>query len=134
MDYNEKIKEISRAMRDNGVKVFEIKNQDEEIRIELFPFESKGVPPSAESCDTVSAPLMGLGYIKYKDTFKPYVSVGDKVKKGDVLCVIEKMKVMNEILADNDFEIIEICFENATIVEFEQVLFKVKRIDTTDAT
>ena len=129
MDYKEKISEISQAMRDNGVKVFEIKNQDEEIKIELFPLQLKNISSSADAYDTILAPLMGLGYIKHSVTSKPYVSIGDKVKKGDVLCVIEKMKVMNEILADNDFEIMEICFENAAIVEFEQVLFKVKRID-----
>ena len=134
MDYKEKMKEISQAMRENGVKVFEIKNQAEEIKIELFPFESKSVSLSVESYDTVCAPLMGLGYIKPNDESKPYVSIGDKVKKGDVLCVIEKMKVMNEILADNDCEIKEICFNHGTIVEFNQVLFKVKRIDVSDAT
>ena len=133
MDYKEKMKEISRAMKDNGVKVFEIKNQDEEIKIELFPFEAKSVSVFAEGYETVCAPLMGLGHIKSNEESKPYVSIGGKVKKGNVLCVIEKMKVMNEILADFDCEIIEICFNHGAIVEFDQALFKVKRIDVSNA-
>ena len=124
MEYKEKMKEISQAMRENGVKVFEIKTQGEEIKIELFPYESKSIPLSVEGYDTIIAPLMGLGYTKPNDESKPYVSIGDKVKKGDVLCVIEKMKVMNEILADNDYEIIEICFEHGVIVEEKKVLFR----------
>ena len=116
-------------MRDNGVKVLEVKNQEEDIKIELFPFESKNTVLSSKSHDTILAPLMWLGYIRLYDESKPYVSIGDKVKKGDVLCLIEKMKVMNEILADSDCEILEICFEHGSVVEDKQLLFKVKRTD-----
>ena len=130
---NVRIKELSQLMRENGIKALEIKDQEEEIKIELFPFETTSNSFSAEAYDTVTTPLMGLGYIKPNEESKPYVSIGDKVKKGDVLCVIEKMKVMNEILADYDCEIIETCFEHGAIVEFNQALFKVKRIDASNA-
>lgn len=120
-------------MKDNGIKVLEVRNQEEDIKIELFPFESKNTDLTDEPYDTILAPFMGLGYIKPDDEAKPYVSIGDKMKKGDVLCLIEKMKVMNEIVADNDYVILEICFENGTVVEDKQVLFKVKRTDALDA-
>ena len=48
-----------------------------------------------------------------------------KVKKGDVLCVIEAMKLLNEITADTDGEIVDVCVENGQLVEYGQVLFKI---------
>ena len=133
MELKERIKELSQTMKNNGIKVLEVRNQEEDIKIELFPFEAKNTEMTTEQYDAILAPLMGLGYIKPDDESKSYVSIGDKVKKGDVLCVIEKMKVMNEILADGDCEILEICFEHGTVVEEKQLLFKVKRIDALDA-
>ena len=134
MDYNKKMKEISQAMREHGIKVFEIKNPDEEIKIELFPFEpeDKNTLSPSDNYDIISAPIMGLGYIQSSDEAQPFVTVGDKVNKGDVVCKIEAMKTMNEIVADSDCEVCEVCFENGKIVEFGQALFKVKRIDTSD--
>ena len=52
------------------------------------------------------------------------VKVGDHVKKGDILCIIEAMKLMNEITAENDGEIVDICVENGQIVEYGQTIFK----------
>jgi len=130
----EKIKELTQIMRANGVKTFEIKNQEEEIRIELFHMDEKEIisEPLANT-DVITAPIMGIGYAFPPNRNKPFVSVGDIVKKGNVLCIIEVMKVMNEITADYDCEILEVCFNNGTIIEFGQALFKVKRIDALDA-
>lgn len=50
--------------------------------------------------------------------------MGSKVKKGDVLCIIEAMKLMNEITAEEDGEIIDICATNGSVVEYGQILFK----------
>jgi len=55
----------------------------------------------------------------------PFVKVGDKVKKGTVLCIIEAMKLMNEICSEYDGEIVDICVENEQIVEYGQTLFKI---------
>ena len=55
-----------------------------------------------------------------------YVKVGDKVKTGQALCVLEAMKIMNEIDADINGEVVEICVENESLVEFGQPLFKIK--------
>jgi len=71
----------------------------------------------------VTAPLAGVFYAAPAPDAEPFVKVGDKVKKGDVLCIIEAMKIMNEITADRDGEIADICVKNEQIVEYGQTLF-----------
>ena len=72
----------------------------------------------------VTSPLVGVFYSAPSPDCETFVSIGSKVKKGDVLCIIETMKLMNEILADQDGEIVDICVKNGDIAEFGQVLFK----------
>lgn len=71
----------------------------------------------------VTAPLAGVFYAAPAPDAEPFVKIGDKVKKGDVLCIIEAMKIMNEITAERDGEIADICVKNEQIVEFGQTLF-----------
>jgi acetyl-CoA carboxylase biotin carboxyl carrier protein len=75
----------------------------------------------------VEAPLVGTFYRAPAPEVDPFVEVGDKIKSGDVLCIVEAMKSMNEIQSDVSGTVREICVENAAIVEFEQVLFKIER-------
>lgn len=86
-------------------------------------------PPMDEGVDfndvtDVTSPMVGVFYAAPSPEDKPFVSVGDKVKKGDVLCIIEAMKLMNEITAEQDGEIVDICARSGDMVEFGQVLFK----------
>lgn len=74
----------------------------------------------------VKAPMVGVFYAAASPDEEPFVSVGDKVKKGDVLCIIEAMKLMNEITADADGEIVRVCAENEQVVEYGQTLFVIK--------
>ena len=131
MNHTNKIEELSQTMRSNRIKTLEIKDLEGEIKIELFSIETadKCISQHPKNLEEIQAPLMGIGYLKSSDNDIPLVSVGDKVKKGEILCIIEKMKVMNEIAADNNYEICEVCIEDGKIVEFGQVLFRVKRID-----
>ena len=57
----------------------------------------------------------------------PYVTIGDNIKKGQTLCIIEAMKLMNEITAEEDGVILEICVTNGQVVEYGTELFRVKR-------
>lgn len=75
---------------------------------------------------SIKAPLVGTFYRASSPEAKPYVNVGDKVKKGDVLALIEAMKLMNEIVAPVDGVIEEILIENEELVEFDQILIKMK--------
>lgn len=74
----------------------------------------------------VTCPFVGTFYRSPSPEDSVYVKAGDKVTKGKVLCIVEAMKIMNEIESDVTGEIVEICVENETYVEFGQVLFRVK--------
>lgn len=71
----------------------------------------------------ITSPLVGTYHQAASQGAKPFVSVGQKVKKGDKLCIIEAMKVMNEITATKSGEITEILVEEGQMVEFGQKLF-----------
>lgn len=71
----------------------------------------------------IKSPIVGTFYHASSPQAQPFVTVGSKVKKGDVVCVIEAMKLMNEVEAEEDGEIIEILVENEEMVEYGQPLF-----------
>ncbi len=74
----------------------------------------------------IKSPLVGTFYRAPSPDSPPYVEVGDEVKKGDILCIIEAMKIMNEIESEVDGKVVEILVENAKPVEFGQALFKIE--------
>lgn len=73
----------------------------------------------------VKSPMVGIFYAAPDPDSAPYVQKGDKVKKGDTLCLIEAMKLMNEVVAERDGEVVEVCVENGSLVEFGQTLFRI---------
>lgn len=76
--------------------------------------------------NVVTSPMVGTFYSKPSPNSEPYVEVGKKVKKGDVLCIIEAMKLMNEIESEFDGEIIEILVKDEEPVEYGKPLFIIK--------
>ncbi len=80
-------------------------------------------PVVAEDRQTVNSPMVGTFYRAPSPGAKPFVSVGQKVKAGDTVCIIEAMKLLNEIEAETDGVITEILVENGQPVEFGQPLF-----------
>ncbi|MGN1327243.1 MAG: acetyl-CoA carboxylase biotin carboxyl carrier protein [Clostridia bacterium] len=81
--------------------------------------------PKIENGNIVKSPMVGTFYIKPSPTSEPYVEVGKKVKKGDVLCIIEAMKLMNEIESEFDGEIVEIYIKDGEPVEYGKPLFRI---------
>ncbi|HML49609.1 MAG TPA: acetyl-CoA carboxylase biotin carboxyl carrier protein, partial [Clostridia bacterium] len=73
----------------------------------------------------VKSPMVGVFYAAPSPESPPFVKRGDRVKRGDVLCIIEAMKLLNEIAAEADGEIADICVENGQVVEYSQTLFKI---------
>ena len=92
-------------------------NQDEPI---------DDTPAIEENLEYQKAPLVGTFYASSKPEEPPFVKVGDKVSKGQIICIIEAMKIFNEIESDFDGIIIEILAEDSNPVEFNQSIFSIK--------
>ena len=75
----------------------------------------------------VTSPMVGVFYCAPSENAEPYVRVGDRVKKGDVLCIIEAMKLMNEITAECDGTIEEVCVSNGQVVDFGHIMFRINK-------
>ena len=80
----------------------------------------------ARKATAITSPMVGTFYAASSPDAEPYVKVGDTIKSGQVVCIIEAMKLMNEIEADVSGKIIEICVENGQTIEFGQVLMYVE--------
>ncbi len=78
--------------------------------------------------EVISAPLVGTFYRAPTPDAAPFVEKGDRVKKGQTLCILEAMKLMNEYQAEFDLEIVAVLADNATMVEFGTPLFEVRKL------
>jgi acetyl-CoA carboxylase biotin carboxyl carrier protein len=85
-----------------------------------------GEPSGAVELGVIKSPIVGTFYRAAEPGASPFVDVGDTVKKGQVLCIIEAMKLMNEIESDCDGEIVQIYVDNGKPVQFGDRLFAVK--------
>ena len=137
MDYSD-IRELAALMNEMGLTSLAYSNGDESLKLtrraENAPSASGArttvTEPRSEELVasggfTVKSPMVGVFYAASGADAKPYVDIGDTVHVGDVLCIIEAMKIMNEITAERDGVITEICAENKQVVEFGQPLFRI---------
>ena len=83
--------------------------------------------PAESGVVEVTSPMVGVFYSAPAENAEPYVTVGSKVKKGDVLCIIEAMKLMNEITADCDGTVLDIGAGNNQVVDYGHVLFRIRK-------
>jgi acetyl-CoA carboxylase biotin carboxyl carrier protein len=90
------------------------------------PAAAAPAAPVSDSGLAIKSPMVGTFYAKPSPDSEPYVKVGDKVTKGQVVCIVEAMKLMNEVESDVDGTVVEICVTDATPVEYDGVLFKVQ--------
>jgi acetyl-CoA carboxylase biotin carboxyl carrier protein len=74
----------------------------------------------------MTSPIVGTFYRSPSPGAAPFVEPGARVRKGQVLCIIEAMKLMNEIEAELEAEVVEVCVENGQPVEFGEVLFRLR--------
>lgn len=138
MEY-ETIKELAQLMDEMELTVLSYASPDESIRLERGAVAAPTIPvaPAAEAqmrqetiktnakLFEVKSPTVGTFYNAPEPGKSPYVQVGDTVRKGDILCLIEAMKMLNELTAERDGVIVEICAENQQIVEYGQPLFQI---------
>ena len=143
----EEIKELAQLLKQNDLSALEIHEGDSHIRMERtvtaaapaveetaaaapIPAAPSGPAQDAPGAGVaftpaveINSPLGGVFYAAPSPEAEPYVRVGKRVKKGDVLCIIEAMKLMNEIVAEQDGEILDVCARNGDVVEFGHKLF-----------
>ncbi|MGV3041490.1 acetyl-CoA carboxylase biotin carboxyl carrier protein [Staphylococcus rostri] len=88
--------------------------------------EPSGQSEAADNLQTINAPMVGTFYKSPSPEESPYVKVGDKVTADTTVCILEAMKLFNEIQAEVSGEIVEVLVEDGQMVEYGQALFKVK--------
>ena len=84
-------------------------------------------PPGRSDLTEITSPMVGTFYRAAAPGEEPFVEVGNNIKVGQTICILEAMKLMNEIESEFNAEIVEILVENGTPVEFGQVLMRVKQ-------
>ena len=144
----DRIKQIIEMMKENNLAEFELEEEEFKIRIRRGPSDVQqvaviganiptvgGVPAPvaapaptavADNARLIKSPMVGTFYRRPSPDTKTYVEIGDEVNEDTVVCIIEAMKVMNEIKAECSGVIAEIVAENNKPVQFGQTLFKVK--------
>ncbi len=139
------IRELAQIARENGLSAIEITEGESHVRIERAAAPAAAPAPVAAPAEEaapaaapareetnvdfnrareIKSPMVGVFYAAPSPDAKPFVEVGSRVKKGDVVCIVEAMKLMNEIAAEFDGEVVDICVHNGDVVEFGQTLFK----------
>lgn len=104
-----------------------IDEDNQEIKKEIITTEYNRPSTNDENTFIVKSPIVGTFYKGSSPDTPPFVKVGDKVSKGQVLCIIEAMKVMNEIQCQEAGEVIEIFADDEDIVEYGQPLMRIRR-------
>ena len=112
--------------KDSQNKEIKIKSQDNQEIKNINGEKCKKEVIEQEDYKVIKSPMVGTFYASSSPKAEPFVKIGDKVRKGQVVCIVEAMKLMNEIEAEFDGEIIEICKKDEDMVEYGDVLFKVK--------
>ena len=135
------IRKYAELMKELGLTGLEITEENSKVRLERsvsVPAKETvySVPESVGNIQTISepkdyisvkSPIVGVFYAAPAENANPYVSIGDNVTRGQTLCIVEAMKLMNEIAAEEDGIISEICVTNGQVVEYGTELFRIKR-------
>jgi acetyl-CoA carboxylase biotin carboxyl carrier protein len=138
----DQVERVVELLRESGVGEIWVRLGETEISVKAMPEAPPAapVPPPAEATaaepaevvpetnglHAVRSPLVGTFYRAPAPGEESYVEVGDTVKAGQVLCIVEAMKMMNEIVADVSGEVVEVLAENSGGVEYDQPLFRLR--------
>ena len=138
----EKIEGLVKIIEDSSLNEFTYKDKDVKItmsKLDHPPVVAAGVPVAAsapvntivekaEESLFITSPIVGTFYSASAPDVPAFVKVGDQVKAGQTVCILEAMKLMNEIQSDYDCEIEAVLVSNEQKVEYGQPLFRVKRL------
>ena len=103
------------------------KTINDNISVVNEPEPPQVAPPGRSDLTEITSPMVGTFYRASAPGEEPFVEVGNNIKVGQTICILEAMKLMNEIESEFNAEIVEILVENGTPVEFGQVLMRVKQ-------
>ncbi|MEK7286879.1 MAG: acetyl-CoA carboxylase biotin carboxyl carrier protein [Nitrospirota bacterium] len=118
--------QVPNAYHEAPTAALQKENRSQVSGIPLSPSEKIPVTESVDPLVAVRSPIVGTFYASHAQDAEPYVKVGDSVKKGQTLCIVEAMKLMNEIESDLAGTVAVICVEDKASVEFGQPLFKIE--------
>ena len=147
-----KIKKLIELLEESGIAEIEVKEGEESIKLSrasqvqqpIINTQTYDVPPAREPVvqtsttqeaikpdpttdgDTIDSPMVGTFYRAASPDSKAFVEKGQKVNKGDTVCILEAMKMMNQVTAEQAGTIVEILVEDSEPVEFGQPLFIIK--------
>ncbi|MDZ5253311.1 acetyl-CoA carboxylase biotin carboxyl carrier protein [Clostridium sp. LIBA-8841] len=126
------IRNLTEESKSSNVEVNEITEVKETkvesvSKLEETVLENVQEVVADEELYVVTSPMVGTFYESSGVGEKSYVSIGSKIAPGDILCIVEAMKLMNEIESEVSGEIVEVLVENGNMVEYDQPLFKVRR-------
>ena len=131
--YEEEIRSYAGLMEELQLTGLEVEAEGVRFRLEpqgapvaAAPAQS-GKSEAAGDLVEVTSPMVGVFYSSPAENAEPFVTTGSHVKKGDVLCIIEAMKLMNEITAECDGTIVEIGAGNNQVVDYGHVLFRMRK-------
>lgn len=139
------IRKYAQLMREEDLTGLEITEEGVTMRLERNSsagtiISAPAVQPAAASAapeesknesddgSYIVSPMVGVAYMAPTENSEPFVKLGDKVKAGDTLCIVEAMKLMNEIPAEFDGIVSEICVQNDQVVEYGTKLFRIERL------
>ena len=117
---------VSNSSFDSQTNVNE-KSINDTVSIVNEPETPQVAPPGRSDLTEITSPMVGTFYRASAPGEEPFVEVGNNIKVGQTICILEAMKLMNEIESEFNAEIVEILVENGTPVEFGQVLMRVKQ-------
>ena len=100
-------------------------NSNQQVKIDLQKNSVSSLQEKSPNIITIDSPMVGIIYLTPKPSSPPFVKKGQKVKKGDTICLIEAMKTFNEIKSDKDGLIKDVLVKNGEAVEFGQPLFEI---------
>ena len=145
-----KVKKLIEMLESSNLEEIEIQEGEESVRLVkshgnhqnfqpqsiIVPQESKpqsvteeteSFEEDKENSNSINSPMVGTFYASASPGAKPFISVGDLVKEGDVVCIVEAMKMMNEIKSEFSGTVLSVKVENSEPVEYGQTLFELSK-------
>ncbi len=131
------IRKYANLMQEFGLTGLEICENGNTVRLERTDLvkdvaivnttQSNKIEENCSDFIDICSPMVGVFYSSPAESAAPFVQVGDVVHKGDVIGIIEAMKLINEIIAEQSGTIAEICVENNAVIDFGHVLFRLRK-------